>query len=667
MAIQPHHGGQVLLAASSPFYFQSPSTTLQSSRVSPSPHLSTCKALDEPQITVQAEPVALNDASISIDVEKLDLSRQSVERERHRSCGPGDIAEKKLESLDCAHDLSGYNSMKVAKVKAGIGVLSTLIAYVSLNSLYKALNPSAFIWQDEDREESSWTATSHSWLDRKACRWLGLCGTAHFRKVRSRFGTHVEHNDQSLWVDEIPEHQQHPWLEGKPRPEDWTADERRLREIPRYVLEYAPLVHLYSGEQFWPCDIAEHLSHITPELNYTPVQPGWQHPNLTDLDALNQWERGRNVFLTSNDDVEERPEWLEGEKNIPDVPPPNPASEEGEAWAEWDGRVDGEMPDDLNGDIEEWSDTGEDTSRDHGGGPEDPDGPTYVPVKTMEGEDFAIPDEPGEHGMAEELKLRRSRSRAQKRAAGGRSDAPAVLIVVDKGHGTVDAFWFYFYSFNLGNVVFNVRFGNHVGDWEHSMVRFHHGQPKAIYFSEHSFGDAYRYEAVEKIGKRPVIYSATGTHAMYATPGTHAYILPWGLLHDETDRGPLWDPILNSHSYTYDYVNDHLRASNFTPHAPTEWFYFNGHWGDKFYPLSDSRQYRFAGQYHYVNGPLGPRFKDLGRRKVCAGSANNPCTIQNWIGGSKRLRRWRGSGEGEELSEDDFSKHFTNSTTYQMA
>ena len=32
-------------------------------------------------------------------------------------------------------------------------------------------------------------------------------------------------------------------------------------------------------------------------------------------------------------------------------------------------------------------------------------------------------------------------------------DAPATLIVVDKGNGWVDAFWFYFYSFNLGPYV----------------------------------------------------------------------------------------------------------------------------------------------------------------------------------------------------------------------
>jgi hypothetical protein len=139
---------------------------------------------------------------------------------------------------------------------------------------------------------------------------------------------------------------------------------------------------------------------------------------------------------------------------------------------------------------------------------------------------------------------------------------------------------------------------------------------------------------------------------MYATPGIHEYILPLGLLHDVTDRGPLWDPLLNSHTYTYDTATDTLRSSNVTPHAPTQWFYFNGHWGDKIYPLSDPRQYSFAGQYHYVNGPLGPRFKKLDRRSVCQSSN---CIIKHFLD-EPNLRRWEGVGEGEEMSQRDVER-----------
>ena len=244
---------------------------------------------------------------------------------------------------------------------------------------------------------------SSPWVRDSACNWLYTCG---FK---------FQDFDQQ-WMNVV---------DAKIKPEDFSNDSRTLSKIPQYVLEYAPLVHLFSEEQFWPCDIAEHLLHITPELNYAPIEEKLQTSNLTNLDELNEYEKGRYVFLTSNDNVEERPDWLGGAKNIPD--------------------------DFFNG----------------------------------------------------SKKCNSNRcGNLHKQSQGGRSGAPAVLITVDKGNGIVDAFWFYFYSYNLGNIVLNIRWGNHVGDWEHSLIRFQHGQPKLVFFSEHNFGSAYSYDAVEKIGKR---------------------------------------------------------------------------------------------------------------------------------------------------------------------
>ncbi|KAF2147024.1 uncharacterized protein K452DRAFT_282010 [Aplosporella prunicola CBS 121167] len=500
-------------------------------------------------------------------------------------------------------------------------------------------------------------------MERKTCQWFGLCGVTHLNsskwinKQHRKEGLHRVQEALEGAKDKMLDFSDF-WTSGKARPEDWSADERRLREIPQYVLDHAPLVHLFSGEQFWPCDIADHLIHTTPHLNYTPLQASSDHPNLTNLDDLNQW--GRFVYLQSDDNVEERPGWLGGENNVPTKPGGRDDDDDDDAeevgWADWDGRIDGELPDDLADGRKPWYEAGIGDTKDKGGIRPNPTMPSQAtPTDTTEGEEYIDEDDCAEDEADVSVHLRRRSltwaTGKRGTTPGGRSEAPAVLIVVDKGNGVVDAFWFYFYSYNLGNVVLNVRFGNHVGDWEHSVVRFHNGKPKAVFFSEHNFGEAYAYEAVEKIGKRPVGYIAIGTHAMYATPGTHAYILPWGLLHDVTDRGPLWDPLLNAHSYTYDYAADKLRASALTPQAPTNWFYYKGHWGDKFYPLSDPRQYRFAGQYHYVNGPLGPRHKNLGRKRICQG--NGECRIKTFVdvpGG--RARRWVGRGAGE-LEEEE--------------
>ena len=263
--------------------------------------------------------------------------------------------------------------------------------------------------------------------DHWVCRWLGGCWTVNWQSIFPP-SLDFETGDETYLYDTGDD--------DKRSPEDWSNDTRVISEIPQYIFDYAPLVHLFSGEQFWPCDMAEHLEHVTPDLNYTPILSRTQNLNLTNLDNLNEYNKGRFVYLTSDDNVEERPDWLGGQKNIPDTP-------ENLQW------------------------------------------------------------HPSRNPHAD------PRTSQKQPLQGGRSDAPAVLIVVNKGHGIVDAFWFYFYSYNLGNVVLNVRFGDHVGDWEHSLVRFQHGKPKIVFFSEHFFGQAYTYDAVEKIGKRVSLHPPT--------------------------------------------------------------------------------------------------------------------------------------------------------------
>lgn len=205
-------------------------------------------------------------------------------------------------------------------------------------------------------------------------------------------------------------------------------------------------------------------------LNYTPIQGQWNHPTLQDLDVWNQWEEGTHVFLTSNDDVQTRPPWLEGEKNVPRKETKTQRVEE--PWADWDGRVDGEIPGDTAENRAEWFDVS-------------------LLEHDREREDNA-------HEAIRQDLRKRYGGKEMKEGSGGRSDAPAILLVIYRGNGVVDAFWFYFYSFNLGNTVANIRFGNHIGDWEHCLVRFHNGMAKALFFSAHQGGEAYSYEAVQK-------------------------------------------------------------------------------------------------------------------------------------------------------------------------
>ena len=95
---------------------------------------------------------------------------------------------------------------------------------------------------------------------------------------------------------------------------------------------------------------------------------------------------------------------------------------------------------------------------------------------------------------------------------------------------------------------------------------------------------------------QPITYSAKGSHANYATPGTHYYAIPFHLLADHTNKGHLWDPSKNNYMYHYDAATDILTPDADNANAPTAWFHYDGRWGDKFYPLSDRRQYRVVGQ-----------------------------------------------------------------------
>ncbi|KAJ5692340.1 hypothetical protein N7462_001763 [Penicillium macrosclerotiorum] len=199
----------------------------------------------------------------------------------------------------------------------------------------------------------------------------------------------------------------------------------------------------------------------------------------------------------------------------------------------------------------------------------------------------------------------------------------SAIIVVDHGSGNVDAFYFYFFAYNKGDKVLGLEFGDHIGDWygaQHDPLRKRH--PQAMWYSQHASGQAYTYEAMEKRGKRPISYSGNGTHANYATAGTHDHTLPGitlpvGFLLDYTDQGILWDPILNAYTYTYDPSTQVFAAATVEPVA---WLNFNGRWGDDQPPNEPS----IFGEAKYVAGPNGPKFKSLNRTHVCP---STPCIV----------------------------------------
>lgn len=239
-------------------------------------------------------------------------------------------------------------------------------------------------------------------------------------------------------------------------------------------------------------------------------------------------------------------------------------------------------------------------------------------------------------------------------------NAPVTLIVTDKGNGWVDAYWFFFYSFNLGPFVMGFGpFGNHIGDWEHCLVRFYKGEPVIIWMSAHGGGGAYFYDHMEKEtldstgigignGEQPVIFSARGTHANYPSTGQHSHDLPYSILSDFTDRGGLWNTALNYLAYTYTPADEkqfrgaeemELTLANgshpFRESKYGKWLEYNGAWGDPKLDPEDPRQHWSPFEWKYIDGPTGPLTKNLVRTSPCQRAKWwnfwNGCNVRRYI------------------------------------
>lgn len=139
-----------------------------------------------------------------------------------------------------------------------IALLLVLIAYVVCNSLAHTFFPEAFVWAAEDREEAKWLASSRSWWDRKACRFLAVCGLNHYiahfwGQDHTGGGTGPSiSQDRAGAVHQTRSGRRGQWTFGGGGADvDADGGAGFGDQIPPYVLEYAPLVWLHSKELFW--------------------------------------------------------------------------------------------------------------------------------------------------------------------------------------------------------------------------------------------------------------------------------------------------------------------------------------------------------------------------------------------------------------------------------
>ncbi|CAG7918247.1 unnamed protein product [Penicillium olsonii] len=226
----------------------------------------------------------------------------------------------------------------------------------------------------------------------------------------------------------------------------------------------------------------------------------------------------------------------------------------------------------------------------------------------------------------------------------------SAIIIAERGNGTLDAFYFYFYAFNKGDKVLKMEFGDHIGDWEHNMIRFKNGKPDAIWYSQHASRPSvhvprcreereatvrflWKWNSCQLCNLRVCCSTLYTLEAManairqhdHAIPGIN---LPVGFVMDYTDRGRVWDPVVNAYFYTYDAKTATFEA--FNSKDPVAWLNFNGKWGDDQPPGEPE----IFGEAKNVAGPNGPKFKGLGRKLICP---SKPCIVlpfRIWSGNS---------------------------------
>ena len=78
--------------------------------------------------------------------------------------------------------------------------------------------------------------------------------------------------------------------------------------------------------------------------------------------------------------------------------------------------------------------------------------------------------------------------------------------------------WYFYNDYQL-----SFALGTHEGDWEMLQFRMDDeaGQPDIAVYAQHRFGEVRPWEEVEKLGDRPVVYVARGSHASYFEAGFH--------------------------------------------------------------------------------------------------------------------------------------------------
>ncbi|KAJ1552876.1 Vacuolar protein sorting-associated protein 62 [Cladochytrium tenue] len=182
--------------------------------------------------------------------------------------------------------------------------------------------------------------------------------------------------------------------------------------------------------------------------------------------------------------------------------------------------------------------------------------------------------------------------------------APIYAFVAPKSNGVVDIYYWIFAPYNLGkNIAILGYVGDHVGDWEHIMVRTVNGVAVSVDYLAHSSGTGLGTLSVADSritwsGTHPVAYTALGSHGMWPQSGSNVYdtiALVYNLV-DDTGDGAEWSTWNNV------YVINYLQSGGYT--GSQAWLNYDGYFGN---PADTSCWFHsIVGECAFSEGPSHP-------------------------------------------------------------
>ncbi|KAJ3114812.1 Vacuolar protein sorting-associated protein 62 [Phlyctochytrium bullatum] len=180
---------------------------------------------------------------------------------------------------------------------------------------------------------------------------------------------------------------------------------------------------------------------------------------------------------------------------------------------------------------------------------------------------------------------------------------PIYAFVAPKRNGVVDLIYWHYSPYNLGKSTPLGRVGNHVGDWEHVVVRTVNGVATALDYHAHG-GDGVRVvpandKRVQWVEGHPVVYTALGSHGMWPQAGKNVYksvAIVYDLVDDTGDGGVQWRTWGNVQTIAY--------KPNGGYTGNDAWLNYKGRYGNK---ADNSCWFHgIVGECLLTDGPTGP-------------------------------------------------------------